>query len=472
MYDNGKPLKTENFFRFSANGAQDGDAVFVIGNPGRTSRLLTIAQLEYLRDYAYPAAINEYEKVEKIYSSYVEKHPDAKLKYMSMIFGLANSRKAITGYVDGLRDPVLMAKKKDFENTFKAAVEAKPELNEKYGNPWSDIAKYQEELNSLYFEASAFSTRSRNRSQCYTLTNDLVELANALKLPADQRSAKFQGALLDTAKIKLYPHDIVAELDQQLLAFQLGVMKKALAGKNEAFNQLLGTKTPEQAAQEIVATTIFSSKEKIDAMLAKSPDEILASNDPLIKFLAATRDHALTVRKHMSEIQEKLGARVQKLGEAMYAIYGTNIPPDATFTLRIADGVVKGYEYNGTIAPSVTTFYGLYDRYYSFGMKDPWKLAERWVNPPSTFKMNTPMNFVSTNDIIGGNSGSPVINKELQVIGLIFDGNMESLPGDVIFDDTKNRSVAVHSSGILEGLEQIYKADRISKELRNGKITP
>jgi hypothetical protein len=472
VYDNGKPLKTENFFKFSAAGAQEGDAVFVVGNPGNTSRLLTIAQLEYLRDYVYPAAINGFDKVEKIYSSYIEKHPDAKLKYMSMIFGLANSRKAVTGYVDGLRDPVLMAKKKDFEKKFKAAVEAKPELKEKYGNPWSDIAKYQEELNSIYFETSAFSTRSRNRSQYYMLTSDLVELAHALKLPAEQRPAKFQGALLDTAKAKLYPHDIVAELDQQLLANQLGVMKKALAGKNEAFNQLLGTKSPEQAAQELVAITVFSSKEKIDAMVAKSPDEILASGDPLIQFLVATREHAIAVRRQANEIQEKLGARVQKLGEALYAVYGTNIPPDATFTLRIADGVVKGYEYNGTLAPPITTFYGMYDRYYSFGMKDPWKLADRWINPPSTFKMSTPMNFVSTNDIIGGNSGSPIISKDLQVVGLIFDGNMESLPGDVIFDDAKNRSVAVHSAGILEGLEQIYKADRISKELRNGKITP
>ena len=184
-------------------------------------------------------------------------------------------------------------------------------------------------------------------------------------------------------------------------------------------------------------------------------------------------EHAVAVRKRANEIQEKLGAHVQKLGEAMYgSVQVLNISPDATFTLRIADGVVKGYEYNGTLAPPITTFYGLYDRYYSFGMKDPWKLADRWANPPSTFKMNTPMNFVSTNDIIGGNSGSPVINKDLQVIGLIFDGNMESLPGDVIFDETKNRSVAVHLAGILEGLEQIYKADRLSKELRNGKITP
>ena len=287
VYDNGKPMKTENFFKFSPAGAQEGDAVFVIGNPGNTSCLLTITQLEYLRDYVYPTSINNYANIEKIYSSYVEKHPDAKLKYMSLIFGLANSRKAITGYVDGLRDPVLMAKKKDFENKFKTVVESNSELKEKYGNPWSDIAKYQEELNTIYPEVTVFSTRARNRSEYYTLTNDLVDYVLALKQPAEQRPKKYQGALLDTAKAKLYPHDIVAELDQQLLAFQLGVMEKTLNGKNEAFNQLLGTKTIEQLAEEITATTIFSSKEKIDAMLSKSPDEILASSDPLIKFLAA-----------------------------------------------------------------------------------------------------------------------------------------------------------------------------------------
>jgi hypothetical protein len=154
----------------------------------------------------------------------------------------------------------------------------------------------------------------------------------------------------------------------------------------------------------------------------------------------------------------------------MYDVYGTSIPPDATFSLRIADGVVKGYDYNGTIAPVNTTFYGMYDRYYSFGKKDPWNLPARWANPPADFKMSTPLDFVSTNDIIGGNSGSPVVNKNLEVVGLIFDGNIESLPGNVIFDETKNRSVSVHSSGIIEGMDKIYKAERIAKELRAAKI--
>jgi hypothetical protein len=154
----------------------------------------------------------------------------------------------------------------------------------------------------------------------------------------------------------------------------------------------------------------------------------------------------------------------------MYDVYGTSIPPDASFSLRIADGVVKGYEYNGTIAPIYTTFYGMYDRYYSFGKKEPWQLPARWSTPPADFNMSTPINFVSTNDIIGGNSGSPVINKNLEVVGLVFDGNIESLPGRFIFDDTKNRTVSVHSSGLIEGIDKIYRAERIAKELRAGKI--
>jgi len=247
-------------------------------------------------------------------------------------------------------------------------------------------------------------------------------------------------------------------------------MERSLAGKDEAFDKLMAGRTPEQAAEDLSANSIIASKEKTRALLNGTPEAILKSNDPLIAFIVAEQMHVIELQKRYNDINEKLQACEQMLGDAMYEVYGTQIPPDATFTLRIADGIVKGYEYNGTIAPPVTTFYGLYDRYYSFGMKDPWKLSVRWVNPPTTFKMNTPMNFVLTNDIIGGNSGSPAINKNLQVIGLIFDGNMESLPGDIIFDDINNRSVAVHFSGLFEGLEKIYKAERIVRELRAGKI--
>ena len=459
VYDNGKPLKTANFFRFSQDGAQEGDAVFVIGNPGRTNRLKTVAQLEYLRDVTYPANIETYEKVGTIYSSYIAAHPEAKLKFLNTIFGLENSRKAITGYLNGLQDPVLMAKKKDFEKKFQKAMLDKPALNEKYGDPWSDIAQYQSELTALYPKFDALRFRGRNFPKYLSLTADLVNAANQSK-----------DSIADSIRTKLYPSNLTPEVEKRLLAFRLNIMERALEGKDEAFNKLMAGRTPENAAEDLSANSIIASKEKTQALLAGTPEAIIKSNDPLIAFVIAEQMRVKEIQKRYNDINEKLQACEQMLGNAMYEVYGTQIPPDATFTLRIADGIVKGYEYNGTIAPPVTTFYGLYDRYYSFGMKDPWKLSERWVNPPATFKMNTPMNFVSTNDIIGGNSGSPVINKNLQVVGLIFDGNIESLPGDIIFDDINNRSVAVHSSGLLEGLEKIYKAERIVRELRAGKI--
>jgi hypothetical protein len=459
VYDNGKPLKTANFFRFSQDGAQERDAVFVIGNPGRTNRLKTVAQLEYLRDVLYPASIEAYEKVGTIYSSYIATHPEAKLKYLNTIFGLENSRKAITGYLNGLQDPVLMAKKKDFEKKFHNAIREKSVLNAKYGNSWDDIAQHQAELTALYPQFDALRFRGRNFPKYLSLAADLVNVANQSK-----------DSIADSTRTKFYPSKLTAEVEKRLLAFRLSIMERALAGKDEAFDKLMAGRTPEQAAEDLSVNSVIASKEKTQALLAGTPEAILKSSDPLIVFIIAEQTQVKELQNRYNDINGKLQACEQMLGNAMYEVYGTQIPPDATFTLRIADGTVKGYDYNGTIAPPITTFYGLYDRYYSFGMNDPWKLSDRWVNPPSTFKMNTPMNFVSTNDIIGGNSGSPVINKNLQVVGLIFDGNIESLPGDVIFDDTYNRSVAVHSSGLLEGLEQIYKAERIVKELRAGKI--
>ena len=459
VYENGKPLKTANYFRFSQDGAMDGDAVFVIGNPGSTSRLKTIAQLEFLRDFEYPTNLKMYERVGAIYSAYVEKHPEEKFIYLNTIFGIENSRKAVNGYLNGLRDPILMAKKINFEKNFKEAVANKYDRKIQYGDPWSDIAKYQTELAAITPELNALRVRGRYFPKYLSLTADLVDAANSST-----------GLLPDSIRIKFYPKFFNAEIEKQLFAFRLEIMKRELKGKYQAFDKLLADREPDQAAEQITLNSFFASKEKTDALLAESSDSILKSTDPLISFIVAIEEQARNIQKQYNKVNEKLQASVQVLGKALYEIYGTQIPPDATFTLRIADGTVKTYEYNGTIAPPITTFYGMYDRYYSFGKHAPWKLPERWVHPPVSFNMNTPINFISTNDIIGGNSGSPVINKDLQVVGLIFDGNIESLPGNVIYDDMKNRSVSVHTSGILEGLKQIYKTERIVKELQSGKI--
>jgi hypothetical protein len=461
VYEEGKPLKTSNFFQLSADGVKDGDAVFVVGNPGSTRRLYTIAQLDHLRDFEYPMRIELNDKVANIYANYIKQHPEAKVKYINRVFILENSRKAVSGYLNGLRDPILMAKKKDFESKFKEKILENSDLSTRFGNPWKDIARYQVDLSPIYLELDALKFQSRYFPKYLSLTSDLVELAY-----------QQGGSIPDSIREKFYPSDLVPEIEEQLLAFRLAVMKKVIGGKNDLFDRLLAGRTPEQTARDLAANSIIASKERTNTLLAGSPKDILESSDPLIHFVVAIRGHIKELQRTYNEISKKLQVRAQTLGDAFYKVFGTSIPPDATFTLRIADGVVKGYDYNGTIAPAVTTFYGLYDRYYSFGMNDPWKIPDRWVNPPSTFKMSTPMNFVSTCDIIGGNSGSPVINKDLQVVGLIFDGNIESLTGNIIFDETKNRSVSVHSSAILEGLEKIYKADRLAKELRSNKIVP
>jgi hypothetical protein len=457
VYEHGKPYKTRNFFPFSKNGAADGEAVFVTGNPGTTHRLNTVSQLETLRDYTYPFNVESGGSRFRALSSYIEKHPEKRFDYVNTIFGIGNTLKRYIGYLDGLKDPVLMAKKVDFENTFRAAVTGNPQLSSKYGDPWDEIGAYERGIQALRGEANALNIR--NWSSTLSLASGLID--NALG------QTDFRGR---PAMKPPFPRDYAAEVEKMLLVDQLTYMQKAFAETNEAFNALLSGRTPEQAAAALMSSSVFGSKEKYEAFAAGKQDDIMKSTDPVMLFAKYAVARSGELQAQIRAFTAKQQPLLQLLGKAMYDVYGASIPPDATFSLRIADGVVNGYEYNGTVAPIYTTFYGMYDRYYSFGKKDPWNLPARWANPPSDFKMSTPLDFVSTNDIIGGNSGSPVVNKKLEVVGLVFDGNIESLPGDIIFDESKNRSVAVHSSGIIEGIDKIYRAERIAKELRAAKI--
>jgi hypothetical protein len=308
------------------------------------------------------------------------------------------------------------------------------------------------------------------RAPQFTLAAQLVGYAKEMKKPEAERNPRYMGPTLQRMKAQMTVSDMEAELQAALLTYQIGVLARDLNGKNPHLQVLLEGRSPETAAADLATRSVLNDAAAVTALVSGNPDDILNSTDPIIAFVARSWDIGMTIGEQWQDLSGKEAARVQLLGKALYEVYGTTIPPDANFNLRIADGVVKSYPYNGTIAPVYTTFYGMYDRYYSFGKKDPWKLADRWLNPPSTFDMSTPMNFVSTNDIIGGNSGSPVINVKREVVGLIFDGNIESLPGNIIFDDTLNRSVSVHSAGILEALEDIYTATRIAKELRASKI--
>jgi hypothetical protein len=239
-------------------------------------------------------------------------------------------------------------------------------------------------------------------------------------------------------------------------------------GENHPFVQeVLRGRTPEGMAAVIMDGSRLADSASAEAALNTGS---LTMEDPAVRIILPIAQALGPAQQVQGQVAQEEAEISSALGRALFEVYGTDVPPDATFSLRIADGVVEDYEYNGTVAPVYTTYYGMYDHYFSYGAGSDWDLPERWLSPPETFDLSTPLNFVSSADIIGGNSGSPVIDQNLRVVGLVFDGNIESLPGNFIYLPVENRSVAVDARGILEALEEIYQADRIFQELSTGAL--
>jgi len=325
VYENNKPLKTEHFFKWSKNGIDSGGVIFVVGNPATTSRLKTVAELEFMRDVIYPYYLKQINFMLSMLEVQLKNAGDNKEELENEYFSYMNSLKVVKYTLENLNNPYLIARKKDFEKDFISKVNGNSELKQKYGKIWDEI------------------------------------------------------------------RDVI-------------------------------------------------NKQKSKGI------------------------------EDYESFQKSLDAKNAMLGRALFEVYGRTIPPDATFTLRISDGVVASYEYNGTIAPVFTTFYGVYDRYNSFNKQYPWNLPERWKTVPEGLPLETPMNFIGTCDIVGGNSGSPIINKDGEIVGLAFDGNIESLSSDFIFTTESNRMISVDARGIIESLRYVYKATRLYDEIMNGKI--
>ena len=472
VYDeDGNPLKTENFFKWSENGAAVGEPVFVVGNPGNTDRLNTVAQLEYARDIQYPRTLSLLTSLSDMYKEMLKKDPSRRLELQDMIFSFDNSVKAYGGILDGLRDPVLMQRKMDFEKTFRAAVEADPEMKAKYSNLWDKIADSRKQLGEISNKNFALSMNRLSTPQYFFIADEVIAIAENLKLPESERDDLYVGEELNNTLATLFPEDFDAEMNNALLENKINALYMYLGADDPLVKKFTGGKQGKEAVEYVLSNSKITNLEDVKDLLEDGADEVLKGDDPFIYFMMNSKDRAAEYSKKVNEIVEVESAYSQQLGVAVFEIYGTSIPPDATFTLRLADGVVEGFPYNGTYAQPYTTFYGLYDRYYGQGKEFPWSLPQRWTPPPADFDLATPFNFVSTNDIIGGNSGSPVINKNAEIVGLAFDGNIQSLPGNFIFRTEENRTVSVHSSGMYEAIDKVYKLKRLSAELKAGKIT-
>ena len=464
VYDNGKPLQTTHFFKFNPDGVRDGEPIFVIGNPGHTERLKTVAELEFDRDLQTPATIQLLKNRSAALQAY---NATAKSdSVLNEIFSYENSLKAYGGQLEGLRDASLLARKAVFENQFKAAAKAK-NLPADQLKTWDDIAASTAQLRTLFKDANYLAPSERTMGELMTFANIVTQFSELLAThPQDAERAR---SLMVTPDVKNL------SLEEAYLAAHLTEAQAALGNDDPYIKAALTTpdgkmQTPKEAAAYLIKNTKLTDPAFVKE-LSTRPNAASSSNDPMLvlarigfpRYLAAARQ-----ARQLSQRQEVLRGQ---LGRMLYEVYGNAVPPDATFSLRINDGVVKSYDYNGTKAPILTTFSGLYDRNYSFANKAPWDLPTRWKNPPAEL-LKQPMCFISTNDIIGGNSGSPMINKNREAVGLAFDGNMESLPGEFIFVPDANRTISVHTGGIIAAMRYIYKADRLVSELIGAPAKP
>ncbi len=452
VYENGKPVNSSaNYFKFNTDGVREDEPVFVVGNPGSTERYRTVSQLEYDRDYRYKIQLawlnNRMKALEEAY----KRNPSHETQ--EEIFNLSNSVKAIGGIVKGMQDPTLMGRKQAME----AYVKSKSKAVAKGQDYWAQIATAYKALEPFAAEISLLGP-SPYAGKALLLMHYADAYINAA---AGGAGAEDLDALRNEIRETAKGLDDPLELD--LLATLFRELQQFTDPSDKYVAELLD-KSPMFTAKNLLEKTDFADAKKLEKMLADKPEKWSKDKDPLLKagrLLIPAYKAASSAFGSSGPTRRALEAKV---GNEVYQVYGLNIPPDATLTLRIADGIVKGYDYNGTTAPIKTTFFGLYDRFFSRDGKFPWGLPARWSNPPMEL-LRSPLNFISTNDIIGGNSGSPIINKNGEAVGLIFDGNIESLPGNFIYDPVANRAVSVHAGGIVAALKYIYKAERIVREL-------
>lgn len=455
VYDeNGQPLQTSHYFKFNPSGARPGELTFVIGNPGRTSRQFTVADLEFLRDVQIPAQLlmltNQSAALKKVYQ---RTRSDSLL---NVIFSLENTIKARTGALKALQDPYIIARRAAFENNFKAAATAQMPEAEKI---WETIAQLRKEYSALFPAVLAAQPASTG----FQLAQAIWTLAPPTS--ADENTLKRMRNLVDNTT---QPTELT--LEAELLLADIVEMVALLGENHPTVKQLLKGKTPAEYAEYALRATKIYDVAFRNQLIEKGMIAVNDSEDPIVRMAALLMPRVLDANQRIPALNTALNAQRSKLAKLLYDLYGTTIPPDATFSLRISDGIIKGYQYNGTQAPAVTHFYGLFERNASFGQESEWRLPKRWVELKRTPELlSAPLNFVATNDIIGGNSGSPVINRNGEVIGLIFDGNIESLEGDYIYRSDYNRSVSVHAGGIMAALKYVYKAKRLVTELETGK---
>jgi len=467
VYENGKPYAPAHHLAWTGKGVAYGDLTFTVGHPGRTSRLETLAQMEAKRDVTNPLALRGLDRMRAALRAYAAQGGEQARVVSDQLMGVENAYKVVAGETEGLRDKVAMAKVAEAEKELRAKVDADPKLKASAGSSWAKVEEAVAQQKAGAAEATLLGAmRSETLGGALGLHRYAVEMAK----PADQRAPQYRDEKsLAGLKARLTRIDPAAA-GQEAFALQgfLATVQQELGTAHPATQTLLGGKSPEAAAKALLAGSKISDPVLRKALVDGDPKAILEHADPALVLARQLAPRLDELQKKQQALQSVISEHLTRIAKARFAVYGTSTYPDATFTLRLSYGAVETYPLSGTLAQPFTTFAGLYDRAAAWGPKaeeGSWELPARWIERRDKLNLFTPYNFISTNDIIGGNSGSPVVDKRGELVGLAFDGNIESNAGRYYFDARVNRCLSVDARGIVEALDKVFDAKHLVAEL-------
>lgn len=465
-YENDQPAKTPNFFKWSETGPKDGEFILVSGYPGSTARLLTVAQLSYQRDLGNPAQKKIWETLRRALENYSKLGPEQQRQASGGMRGFANGLKRLAGQQEGLLNPRNFAKKEAEEKDLREKLAQKPELDKQYAPAWTNIAKAYEALPAM---SDRLSFSVLGVSRLGTIASQIVNYHLEKAKPNEKRYPEYTDSRLDNIKRSiLSPAPIYPEMEEATLLTWFEEARKTLGENNPFIKAAFGDADTSEVIRRAVRETKLTDVVARQALLDGPADAVAKSTDPMITLARRVEPVVRELREwNEKNIRNIETANGTKIAQARFAVYGRSMPPDANSQLRIEYGVVKGYDEDTTLVPYKTTFFGLYDRALSFGQRSPFDLPQRVMDARTKVDLSTPVNFVYTADTIGGNSGSPVINRNGELVGLNFDSNLQKLSNRYWYIDEAegSRAVGVHSAGILEALRKIYDAGELANEL-------